>query len=163
VARVAVTTGSTQIGQPSIDGGTLVFATSGGGSRIVAVDLDQGKPTTLRRGHFGVIVSNPSLRAGRLLYVRTSARTQELRLGRARAGRERVLYRIAATARRDRGYDRGKRPLRHHYRPKNPPPGQRGATTTTLWTTALTDTEAYVTRLRSRRGGTSPSILRVAR
>ena len=164
VARVAVTKGATQIGQPSLDGGTLVFAIAGRrSSRIVAVDLDQGKPRTLRRGHFGVMVSNPSLRAGRLLYVRTSSRTQELRLGRARGGRERVLYRIAATARRDRGYEKGKHPLRHHYHPKHPPPAQRGAASTTLWTTALTDHDAYVTRLRSVRGATSASIVRVAR
>jgi hypothetical protein len=164
VARVAVTRAPTQIGQPSLDGGTLVFAIAGrGSSRIVAVDLDAGKPRTLRRGHLGVMVSNPSLRAGRLLYVRTSSRTQELRLGPAPGGRERVLYRIAATARRDRGYDHGKHPLRHHYRPKHPPPRQKGATTTTLWTTALTDVEAYVTRLRIRRGKTSASVLRVAR
>lgn len=165
VARVAVTRGPTQLGQPSLDGGTLVFAIAGrsGSSRIVAVDLEKGRPRTLRIGHSGVLVSNPSLRAGRLLYVRTSTRTQELRLGRARGGTERVLYRIAATARRDRGYEHGKHPLRHHYHDKHAPPAQRGATTTTLWTTALTDHEAYVTRLRSKLGKTSASILRVSR
>ena len=78
------------------------------------------------------MVSNPSLRAGRLLYVRTSSRTQELRLGSTRGGRERVLYKIAAAARRDRGYEKGKHPLRHHYHPKHPPPAQRGAASTTL-------------------------------
>ena len=164
VARVAVTHGATQIGQPSLDGGTLVFAISGrASSRIASVDLERGRSHTLRRGRTGVLVSNPSLRAGRLLYVRTSSRTQELLLGRARGGRERVLYRIAATARRDRGYDKGRHPLRHHFHPKHPPPAQRGATTTTLWTTALTDTEAYVTRLRSAHGATSASVLRVSR
>jgi len=163
VARVAVTNGSAQLGQPSVDGETLVFAVTGARSRIVAVDLAAGRPRTLRRGSKAVLVSNPSLRAGRLLYVRTSSRTQELRLGRARGGRERVLYRIAATARRDRGYEHGKQPHRRHYHPRNPPPRQRGATTTTLWTTALTDDDAYVTRLRTRRGTTSASILRVSR
>ena len=91
-------------------------------SRIAAVDLEKGRARTLRRGHFGVMVSNPSLRAGRLLYVRTSSRTAGAApRPQPRGDRERVLYRIAATARRDRGYEPGKHPLRHHYHDPHAP------------------------------------------
>jgi hypothetical protein len=150
-----------QLSRPTLDGDTIAFGVAGATrSRIEAVDLRTGARRTLRRGR-GVMVTNPTLSGGALLYVRTSSRTQQLRL--AAGGRERTVYRIAATARRDRGYEKGHHPLRKHYHDPHPPPEQPHGTTTTLWTTALSARAAYVTRVTRHHGATQTTIVRVRR
>jgi cytochrome c biogenesis protein CcdA len=149
-----------QISRPALDGDRLAYAVAGPkGSEITVVDLRTGARLRLRGRR--ALVWNPTLLGGALLYVRTSDRTQQLRL--RTGGRERVLYRIAATARRDRGYERGHHPHRRPYAPPHQPPRSPRGTTVTLWSTALSARAAYVTRLVNRRGRTSATVVRVRR
>jgi hypothetical protein len=160
--EVAKASPPAQLSRPTLDGDTLAFGfASARTSRIVAVNLQTGARRTLRRGGQLDMVTNPTLSGGALLYVRTSSRTQQLRL--ANGGRERTVYRIAATARRDRGYEPGHHPLRKHHHEPHPPPRQPRGTDTTLWTTALSARAAYVTRVTRGGGRTQTTVVRVRR
>jgi hypothetical protein len=98
---------------------------------------------------------NPSLLGDRLLYVRQTDLAQLLELGQARAGaRDRVIYRLAAPAVHDSGHEPG-----HSSETRTPHPR---TSPWLLWTTALSETRAYVTLL-SRRGVAQPRIVSVAR
>jgi hypothetical protein len=90
--------------------------------------------------------------------VRVSRCAQQLVLGPLGAGKERVLFTLPPLAGEDRGHERrhtdqGERlPCTHPPKP----------TTRILWTTALSDTTAYVTILRPRPGGqTTPTLLAI--
>jgi hypothetical protein len=149
-----------QIGRPALDGDRLAYAVSGPlGSEIVIRDLRTGAQLNVRGRR--AMVGSPALLGDALLYVRTSDRTQQLRL--RVGGHERVLYRIAATARRDRGYERGHHPHRRPYVPPHQPPRSPRGTTVTLWSTALSPRAAYVTRLVNHRGKTLPTVVRLPR
>lgn len=151
----------TTLGRPALDGDQLAWAESSPrASSIALLDLASGRERTLRRGR-GVLVHSPALLDGALLYVRTSSRTQQLRLA-APGTRERVLYRMAGTARRDRGHEPGRQMHRRPFRVRTPRP-QSPRVLRTLWTTALAPRFAYVTRLTSRRGRTTYELLRVPR
>lgn len=140
-----------QLGRPSLAGSRVAFHVAGTRvSRIVTARLPAGRTRTLRRSR-RVGLLNPSLRGGRLLYVRVTARAQELRL--SRPGRERVLLRLRPTARVDADHEPGRR---LHTRRGRPP--RRGHEM--LWTTALGARTAYVTRLDLRRPS-APVLLRV--
>ncbi len=154
-----------QLGRPALDGDRLAYHVAGrSGSRIQALDLATGARRTLRSGSSGVAVSDPSISGRTLLHVRTSARSQRLVLGeRLSSGSDRTLYAVAATSRRDRGYEPGRRPQRRLAPiPVPPRPGTQGELVT-LWSTALSERFAYVTRLRTRGGATRAELVRVPR
>jgi hypothetical protein len=113
-------------------------------SRIVAYDLQTSASSILRRAT-SALVTNPSLLAGRLLYVRQTSLAQLLELGPAApGGRDRVVYRLAAPAPHDAGHERG-----HSSKTRTPHPK---TAVWTLWTSALSPTNAYVTLLPRARG-----------
>ena len=98
--------------------------------------------------------------------MRSTSERQELRigpLGRRRARRDRTLYAIVPTGRRDAGHEPGDRHKAHGH-PKRLPPRPRRGVAYTLWTTALGPLDAYVTRLRQDAGEpVAATLLRVPR
>jgi len=152
---VATVKQPTQLGRPGVDGSTVVYhVATPEGSRIVAYDLEARRSRVLRRAT-SALVSNPSLLAGRLLYVRQTSLAQLLELGPATpGGRDRVLYKLAAPAPHDAGHDKG-----HSTVTRTPHPR---TALWTLWTSALSTTRAYVTLL-SRTRGKLPVIVAVPR
>jgi len=155
--------GAEQLSRPALSGDQFVYGVAGrSGSRIVGVDLRTGAGATLRQQR-GAQLSNPALHGDRLLYVHASATRQALRLGRAVPAAPRgdaTLHTTVPTGRGDRGYEPGKRPHRRGERRSLPPAG----VAETLWTTALSTREAFVTRLRQRRGQPARStVLRITR
>src|SRR5205814_937780 len=70
-----------ELGRPALDGDTLLFhRTVAHGAEIHKLDLRTGTETTLRRQP-RVLLLNPSALNGRMVYVRSTARTQQLRYG----------------------------------------------------------------------------------
>jgi hypothetical protein len=133
-----------QLGRPGIDGSTVVYHVAAQrGSRIIAYDLQASTSRVLRRTT-SALVTNPSLLAGRLLYVRQTSLSQLLELGPAMpGGRDRVVYRLAAPAPHDAGHEKG-----HSSETRTPHPK---TAVWTLWTSALSTTNAYVTLLPRNR------------
>jgi hypothetical protein len=160
VARAA------ELGHPSLEGGRLAFHVAGRtGSHITIADLAAGTSAVVRSERRALLL-NPSLLGGRLLYVRAIYKRQELRIGpqaRRRLRLDRKLWETVPTGRRDAGLDPG---IKHH-RHGNPHklwPRPRRGHSFTLWTTALTEDVAYVTRLRQVAGlPLETEILRVFR
>jgi cytochrome c biogenesis protein CcdA len=147
-----------ELGRPTLDGDLVAFhratATS---SWLSAVNVATGKRRQLRFVRNAQLL-NPSLLGPRLLYVRVTRCAQQLVLGPLGAGKERVLVTLPPLAGQDLGHERhhtsqGERlPCTHPPKP----------TTRILWTTALSDTTAYVTILRPRPGGqTRPTLLAI--
>jgi hypothetical protein len=155
VTTIASAKSPEQLGRPSIDGDAVVFHDAGRkGSRIVERDLAAGGTRILRRSATALL-SNPSLLAGRLLYVRQTSLAQLLELGPARAGAiDRILYRLGAPSLHDSGHEPGHSRKTWTPHPKTSP--------WTLWTSALSPTNAYVTLL-PRRAGSEPWIVSVPR
>lgn len=152
-----------ELGRPALDGNRLAFHAAGRrGGRIVLADLAKGTRSVVRRERRAQLL-NPSLRNGRLLYVRAHYRRQELRMGpprRRRPRRDRRVWSTRPTGRRDKGYEPGRKATRHNDDKLWPRPRQ--GSTFTLWTTALSGEAAYVTRLRQVAGRRLVSeILRV--
>ena len=155
-----------RIGRPSLDGDRVVYHVARRSySRLEEEHLPTGRRVVLRRGREGNQLLNPSLRDGRLLYVRSSARRQEVLLGDRRGG-DRRIYSTLPTTRRDAvrepgrsrhgaGYPRGRAPRL--------PARPRAGNAVTLWSTALDDDRAYVTRQRRSGDRTTTVILRLAR
>ena len=141
---------SAELGRPALEGGRLAYHVTGRtGSRIVIADLATGKHSTVRRERRAMLL-NPSLYGGELAYVRNFYRRQELRVGpqsRRSPQRDRRLWSIVPTGRRDSGHDAGKRHHRHGWPKKLWPRPKRGLSAT-LWTTALAADVAYVALLR---------------
>jgi hypothetical protein len=157
-----------ELGRPAIAGDTIVFhVATKNGSRIDAVDLLSGRRHTLRRER-RALLSNPAALGGELVYVRSTYQRQQLRLGpltlRA-VRRDRSLYSTVPTGRRDNNHEHGR--ARHRQGPNSPQPlapRPRPGVETTLWSTALDQTAAYVTKLVKDRGKPlEATILRVAR
>lgn len=148
------------LGAPALEDANMVFHFNGRKqSRILEFDLDTDSRRTLLRSR-GALLLNPSLSQGVLAHVRSTAKYQQLRVG------SRVVHSIAPTARRDAGVEPGRHQHHagyRHGRPADSPRPPRGVVRT-LWTTALTPDAAYVTLLRSLRGGPpTANILRVVR
>ncbi len=147
------------LGRPSLAGGLLTYDhQTPARSRILSYDLGTDVRRTLR-STTGAMLLAPTRADGHLLYVRSSARRQQLILGR------RPIFATTPTARRDSGHEPGLEDHRQGYpggkRPPQPPRPAEGYTAT-LWTTALDGRTAYVTRLRHRPDGRVESrILRV--
>jgi hypothetical protein len=128
-------------------------------SWLTAVNVVSGRRLQLRYSRDDLLL-NPSLLAGQLLYVRSSRCSQQLVLGRARGGRDRVLYETAPLAGQDQGHEPGHTRQGEHL----PCPHRPRPTAKMLWTTALSPTTAYVTVLKPGHGGrTVPTLLAVAR
>ncbi len=149
-----------ELGRPALDGDLVLYhyATSAG-SWLTAVDVATGERRRVRFARDAQLL-NPSLRGTSLLYVRASRCSQQLLLGPLGAGKERVLFELPPLAGQDRGHER------HHTSQgeRLPCPHRPKPTTRILWTTALSDTTAYVTVLRPLRGGrTTPTLLAIPR
>jgi hypothetical protein len=148
------------LGRPALGVDLVAFhRASRDSSWITAVNVVSGKRLILRLSRDDQLLS-PSLLGGQLLYVRSSRCSQQLLLGRARGGRDRVLYTIGPLAGQDAGHER------HHTRQGEhlPCPYRPRPTAKMLWTTALSPTTAYVTVLKPAPGGrTVPTLLAVAR
>ena len=103
-------------------------------SRILSVDLGTERASHAALHHRARCCSPPRVPDGRLLYVRSTARRQQLILGR------RPVFATTPTARRDSGHEHGLVDHRQGYRGgRRPPKSERPAAglTVTLWTTAL--------------------------
>jgi len=158
-----------RIGRPSVDAGRVVFNVAmPSASRIEEIDLPSHRRSVLRRARSGALLLNPALYNGGLLYVSSSALRQELLLGPRRGARrrDRRLYSMHPTVRRDAGHEPGRR--RHgagypgHRPPRLPARAPQGVDIT-LWSTALDAGHAYVSRMRRAGGVTSSEILRFKR
>jgi hypothetical protein len=157
---------SKELGRPALEGHRLAYNVTGRtGSRIVIVDLATGKKATVRRERRALLL-NPSLHDGRLLYVRNYYKRQELRVGaqsKQAPTRDRRLWSIVPTGRRDSGHDPGKKHFRHGW-PRRLWPRPKQGLSATMWTTALAADTAYVTLLRQMAGQPlQVTILRVPR
>jgi hypothetical protein len=155
-----------ELGRPALEGGRIAFHVVGGLSgRIVVFDLASGRGGTVRQERRALLL-NPSLQDDRLLYVRSVYSRQELRIGPVRRRsprRDRRLWSTVPTGRRDAGHEPGNAHKKHghpHRLWKRP----RRGLSATLWTTALAEDAAYVTRLRQIAGKPLVAeILRVPR
>jgi hypothetical protein len=154
-----------ELGRPALQGGRVAFHLIGRTSRIIVADLASGQARTARQERRALLL-NPSLQGGRLLYVRAYYARQELRLGpvsRRAPRKDRRLWSTVPTGRRDAGHEPGDRHKQHghpHRLWKRP----RRGVSATLWTTALAEDAAYVTRLRQVSGQALVSeIVRVPR
>lgn len=150
------------LGRPSVDGTRVVFhQASRRSSRIVEVDLASGARRVLRSDTRKQL-TNPSLLGGQLLYVETTQYQQGLVLGPRIARRGRTLLKIAPAITADKGYSTSHGPHRPGIpRPRRPAKEGPAGTTTTLWTTALSSSAAYVTRLKERGRVVSSALLQV--
>jgi hypothetical protein len=148
--------GATQLSRPSVLHARLAFAVNGRrGSKIVVRRLEGRGRRTLARTH-RTLLTNPALSPRALLYVRTTRTRQQLVLRSLRSGRSRVVYSIAATSKRDRGYERGRHPHRRHRIDLR----RSGAV---LWSTAIGPRHFFVTRLRFGGGRTNSALLSIRR
>jgi cytochrome c biogenesis protein CcdA len=153
---VASVTLPAQLGRPSLDVDTLVFhVATRRESRIVVANLAAGTSQVVRRSRAAQL-TNPSILASDLLYVRQTSRAQFLELTTLLPrSRTRVLYRLGSPARRDPGYEPGHSRVTRTAKPRLAPG--------TLWTTALTTQQAYVTFVPRRDGFARASIVSVRR
>ena len=137
-----------EIGRPSLDGSTVVFAVSTPRrSAIEAMDLLSGASHLLRSASAGAALGNPALLEGQLLYERADRCAQRLLIGQATVpASDRVLLSLSSTARRDRGYQRG---YKHAYNRASlcPNRGAGQGASTRLGATALGASVAYVTEI----------------
>jgi hypothetical protein len=154
-----------ELGRPALEGDRLAFHLIGRTSRIIVADLSTGRAATARQERRALLL-NPSLQGRRLLYVRAYYARQELRLGpvaRRSPRKDRRLWATVPTGRRDAGHEPGNEHKRHghpHRLWKRPARG----VSSSLWTTALAEDAAYVTRLRQVSGQPLVSeIVRVTR
>jgi hypothetical protein len=146
VTTIAASRRPTQLGRPAIDGDLVVFhVATPHDSRIVEFNLATARTHVLRRTS-SALLTNPSLLAGQLLYVRQTGLAQLLEIGGAWPGAgDHVLYRLGAPAPHDAGHESG---YSHVTRTPHP-----AVASWTLWTTALSAERAYVTLLSRTSGG----------
>jgi hypothetical protein len=150
-----------RLGRPSLSGDLVVFHTeTPKRSWLSSLDLATGKRRLLRSSVRDLLL-NPVQLGGKLLYVRESRCAQQLRIGPLYGnGSGHVLYALPPLAGQDAGHEHGHTGQGEHLpcRPK-PKPTKR-----MLWTTALSETAAYVTVLLPGAGGhATPSLLAIGR
>jgi hypothetical protein len=153
---VATVAAPAQLGRPSLDGNIVVFHLARRRmSQIVAADLAAGTSRVVRTSRRAQL-TNPSVHADQLLFVRQTSTAQRLELGRLEAGAaNRVLYRLAAPAARDPGHEPG-----HSHRTRTPRVARAAGT---LWTTTLGAEQAYVTFVPRRGGFARASLVSIPR
>jgi hypothetical protein len=142
-----------EIGRPSLDGSSVVFAVdTTRRSTIEMVDLATGMHRTLRSSGSGAALMNPSILGGQLAYERIDRCAQELRIGPADTSKhDRVLLSRPSTVQRDHGYEPN---YEHAYntasicRNRASGPG----TATQLGPTSLTASKVYTTEMQSKSG-----------
>jgi hypothetical protein len=159
VRQVLTLSAPDQIGRPVLDGQRLVFGVvRGTQTSIVSVDLAHRRRQTLRQGK-AIQYLDPTLSAGRLLYVKVTRCRQELAV--SRPGHDRVLLRVAPIAAQDVGYE----PSHTSQGSRRPCPGSpRSPGSSLLGTTALAPGAALVTMLHVQENGAlQPSLLSVPR
>jgi hypothetical protein len=164
--RIAAVRDPKQLGRPALAGDELLFHVAGASAtRIEGVSLATGVSRVLRSQRRAQLL-NPSALGDRLLYVRATYTRQQLRLGLLRPQspkKDKLLFGIVPTGRRDAGYEPGAEHHKHGYPMKLPPRPKRGVHDT-LWSTALSDRFAYVTRLRQLAGKpVKATLLRIPR
>jgi hypothetical protein len=150
-----------RLGRPSLSDNLVLYHVAGpGGSGLYAYDLSNRKLSLLRTSTRAQLL-NPVRLGSKLLYVRITRCGQELRLGPLNGnGAGRVLYKLPPLAGQDLGHERGHTRQGEHL-PCSPRPRP---TSRMLWTTALSDTAAYVTVLRPGDDGVMrPSLLSLNR
>jgi hypothetical protein len=150
-----------RLGRPSLAGDVVVYhLATPDESRLLSFDLATGKRKVLRSSR-KVQLLNPARIGGRLLYVRVSRCSQQLRIGPLDAnGSGRVLYKLPPLAGQDAGHEPGHTTQGEHL----PCPHRPKPTTRVLWTTAISGTSAYVTILRPGSGDQmTPSLLAISR
>jgi hypothetical protein len=162
--RQAVAPKGRSLGRPALAGHNLLYhRTTRTGAIVRLLDLDDGHRATLRREARALLL-NPSARGGRLVYVRSTYRRQQLRFGPLRPRRpafDRILWSTVPTGRRDAERDPGH--VRNEHTPGGLYPRPPANRHDTLWTTALGPRAAYVTRLRQYTGKpVRAALLRVA-
>jgi hypothetical protein len=147
-----------ELGRPVVAGDLVFFHfATAEGSSLLSANLATGKRRVVRHSADSLLL-NPSVFGSNLLFVRASRCSQQLRLASLAGGQARVLYEIAPLAGQDLGHERGHTRQGEHL----PCPHRPKPTTRMLWTTALSDSSAYVTVLLPRRGGrTTPTLLAV--
>jgi hypothetical protein len=148
-----------ELGRPVVSGDLVLFHyATAKGSSLISANLATGKRRVVRHSSDSVLM-NPSVLGSSLLFVRASRCWQQLRLTSLTGGQARALYEIAPLAGQDLGHERGHTHQGEHL----PCPHRPRPTTRMLWTTALSDSSAYVTVLLPRRGGrTTPTLLAVS-
>jgi hypothetical protein len=149
-----------RLGRPSLSGDLVVFHTeTAKRSWLSSLDLATGKRRLLRSSVRDLLL-NPVQLGGKLLYVRESRCTQQLRIGPLYGnGGGLALYALPPLAGQDAGHEGGHTSQGEHLPCHRPKPTKR-----MLWTTALSGTTAYVTVLQPGAGGrTTPSLLAIAR
>jgi len=157
-----------RLGRPSLDGDRVVYHLARRAySRIEEIFLPTRARRVLRRARNGALLLNPSTSSGALAYVSSSLDRQELLVGARRGGRrDRRLFAMHPTVRRDPGHEPGRRRHRAGYpnrRPRRLPRRAPLRIEVTLWSTALDAGHAYVSRTRRAAGTTQSEILRFAR
>ncbi|MGH2841222.1 MAG: hypothetical protein ACRDKY_10420, partial [Solirubrobacteraceae bacterium] len=156
-----------RLGRPSLDGDRVVYHLARRAySRIEEIFLPTRLRRVLRRARHGELLLNPSLRSGALLYVSSSLERQEVLLGTRLGRRDKRLFAMHPTVRRDLGHEPG----RHRHvagyrngRPRTLPKRAPKGVEITLWSTALDAGHAYASRTRRSAAGTQSEILRLAR
>jgi len=150
-----------RLGRPSLSSDLVVYHLAGpGGSGLFSFDLATGKRRRLRFSTQAQLLS-PARLGSKLLYVRISRCSQELRLGSLTgSGRGRTLYKLPPLAGQDSGHEHG----HTHQGERLPCARPPKPTARMLWTTALSETTAYVTVLRPGSGShLTPSLLAIGR
>ncbi len=139
-----------EIGRPALDRETVVFTVdTPKRDTIEAMNLATGVRHVLRYSSSTTGLLNPALLHGRLLYERVDRCAQELRLGPVGSvRRDRVLLRLASTARRDRGYEPGYE-ANWNSASRCPNRSAGAGSDTRLGPAALSATAAYVTEIGS--------------
>lgn len=139
-----------EIGRPALDRETVVFTVdTPKRNTIEAMNLTTGVRQVLRYSSSMVGLLNPALLHGRLLYERVNRCAQELRLGPMGSVRhDQVLLRLASTAHRDAGYERGYE-ANWNSASRCPNRSAGSGSDTRLGPAALSATAAYVTVIGS--------------
>jgi hypothetical protein len=161
--EVASASASRVLGRPALSGDTLVFHTAGQVSRIVAINLGDAHRQVLRSSSIAQLL-NPSIDAGRLLYVRVDDCRQQLLVGPLGGSgqHDRIVASKPTDVPRDGGYQPGAiregrtphhcvGPLAHSY-----------SSVDSYWTTALSGSTAFLTVLRTRGGSSTGRLIGVA-
>ncbi|HST55207.1 MAG TPA: hypothetical protein VLJ42_04835 [Solirubrobacteraceae bacterium] len=161
--EVASARAPTVLGRPALDGDTLVFHAAGRESRIVAINLANGRKSVLRSAVIGQLL-NPSIAAGRLLYVRVDDCRQQLLVGPLSAAghHDRVLAARSTQVPRDGGYQPGA--IREGRTPHHCIGPRAGSyhSVFSYWTTALSGSNAFLTVLKTSRGKSSGRLVTVS-